>query len=214
MKYKAIFFDFDGVILDTLHAKGDAFALLYTSDKNDKLFSDIMTLHLVNGGMNRVEKIKLIHRTFFKEEISEELLNKKLADLKVTMHKSLSQCPPIDNYVLPLIAKLASSVPLWVVSAAPLDELSLLCDNLKISGHFKKILGSCKKTEVLKDLLEKENLKAEDTLFIGDAEEDFKAAKNNSLPFILKRNANNKTPFSESYQGASINSFNELDSHL
>lgn len=213
-KYKAIFFDFDGVILDTLEAKGKAFARLYTTQTDDQTFKIIMTFHLTNGGMNRVEKIKRIHQLLKSEEITETELNNKLEELKQYMKDVLLDCGPIDNYIVPLIKDLSANVPLWVVSAAPRDELLILCDNLKITGCFKEILGSCKKIEVIKDLLQKINLTSNEVLFIGDAEEDFKASTANNVPFVLKLNSNNITPFSQNFTGHAINSFNELGRHL
>lgn len=213
-KYKAIFFDFDGVILDTLEAKGKAFARLYTTKTDDQIFKSIMTFHLTNGGMNRVEKIKRIHQLLKLEEITETELNNKLEELKHYMKEVLLDCGPIDNYIVPLIKDLSTYVPLWVVSAAPRDELLFLCDNLKITSYFKEILGNCKKTEVIKELLQKINLSSNEVLFIGDAEEDFKASSANNVPFVLKLNSNNKTLFSQNFSGLTINSFNELGPHL
>lgn len=213
-KFKAILFDFDGVILDTLEAKGRAFAKLYTSKNDDIIFKNIMNLHLCNGGMNRIEKIKKIHMLINNQEISESELNFKLDELKKYMRDSLFECLPIDNYVVPAIKELSQNTALWIISAAPTDEITDLSRNLKINSYFQEILGSCKKTEVIKNILQANSLSASDVLFIGDAEEDYKAAKANELCFILKRNLNNVTDFSKNYKGLSINQFNELDKYL
>ena len=212
-RYKAIIFDFDGVILDTLHAKGRAFAKLFCDDDGET-FKEVMAFHLERGGVNRVEKIKLLYEKFYGTPISTDLLSQYLDKLKVFMRECLFECPPIDNAVLEVVKSLSTSTPLWVVSAAPKDEVEPLCLQLGIHSCFKDIYGSSKKTEVISNLLKQEELKPNEVLFIGDAEEDFNAAKANNVDFVLKRNFNNPSQFSRNFNGKFISHFKELPGYL
>lgn len=212
-KYRAILFDFDGVILDTLHAKGRAFAKLFCNDEGE-IFKEVMAFHLERGGVNRVDKIKLLYEKLHGTSISEELLSQHLNKLKTYMRECLFECPPIDNAVLEVVQSLSTSTLLWVVSAAPKDEVEPLCVHLGIHSCFRGIYGNSKKTEVISNVLKQEEFKPSEVLFIGDAEEDFNAARANQVDFVLKRNFNNPTQFSQNFSGKFISHFKELPGYL
>ena len=57
MESEAYFFDFDGVIVDSVQIKAKAFALLFESH-GSQIQEKIVSHHLNNGGMTRSEKIK------------------------------------------------------------------------------------------------------------------------------------------------------------
>ena len=53
---KAIFFDFDGVILESVSIKGDVFQKLF-ADYPEHL-AEILNYHLENGGVSRYDKFE------------------------------------------------------------------------------------------------------------------------------------------------------------
>ena len=57
MKIKSLFFDFDGVIADSVGCKTDAFREIYLSFGED-VASKVVVHHLNNGGVSR---LSLIH---------------------------------------------------------------------------------------------------------------------------------------------------------
>ncbi len=58
-KTKAIIFDFDGVILESMDVKTKAFALLF-KDYPEHLPA-VLALHQTHGGMSRFEKFEIIY---------------------------------------------------------------------------------------------------------------------------------------------------------
>ncbi|MGB9498885.1 MAG: hypothetical protein ACKVE4_03865 [Dissulfuribacterales bacterium] len=61
MDWQAIFFDFDGVIFDSVNVKTDAFANMfevYGAEVRDA----VVKYHLDNGGVSRMEKFKYYYR--------------------------------------------------------------------------------------------------------------------------------------------------------
>ena len=52
---KSIIFDFDGVILDSLEAKSEAFEELY-ADYGTSIVKKVRKYHLSNGGVSRQKK--------------------------------------------------------------------------------------------------------------------------------------------------------------
>ena len=55
---KAIIFDFDGVISESVKIKSDAFALLY-ADYSNNIIKKVVSHHEANGGVSRFKKIPL-----------------------------------------------------------------------------------------------------------------------------------------------------------
>ena len=64
MKIKNIFFDFDGVIAESVKAKSDAFAEIYRP-YGSKIVSQVVEYHNLNGGVSRYDKFKYFHKNFF-----------------------------------------------------------------------------------------------------------------------------------------------------
>ena len=60
---KAIIFDFDGVILDSVDVKTKAFKQMY-SIYGDDVMRKVVDYHLLNGGISRYEKFKYFHENF------------------------------------------------------------------------------------------------------------------------------------------------------
>ena len=84
-RYKAFFFDFDGVIADSVNVKTDAFAEIY-SPYGKKVVSQVISHHIFHGGISRYEKFRYYHRNFLKKQISEaevEELAQKFSNLVI-----------------------------------------------------------------------------------------------------------------------------------
>ena len=57
MKIKNIFFDFDGVIAESVSAKTDAFKELYLP-YGGKIANEVVQYHIKHGGVSRFEKFR------------------------------------------------------------------------------------------------------------------------------------------------------------
>ena len=69
-RYKSIIFDFDGVILESVHVKARAFRSLFVAypEQQDR----IVQLHLQHGGWSRYEKFRRIYADFLHLPLSDE----------------------------------------------------------------------------------------------------------------------------------------------
>ena len=74
-KLQALFFDFDGVIVDSNSTKTAAFRVLFKEYTKD-VIAEIVAYHRRHGGVSRVEKICYAHKHIIKQPLSE----KELAD--------------------------------------------------------------------------------------------------------------------------------------
>ena len=211
-KLKNIIFDFDGVILDSLDVKTQAFVSLYESYGSD-IADKVKSYHLNNGGVSRYEKIKFWHKNYLNIELSEDELSKlanKFSNLvidKVLLSKEVrGSINFIKNY--------HKNFNFFIVSGTPHDEINEITNKLNISKYFNEILGSPKnKIECCNVLKEKYLLDPESTIFLGDAMSDFKAARHNKFHFALRLTDYNLDIFKD-FEGIKFDNFKSLKSTL
>ncbi len=59
MKWQVVFFDFDGVILDSVDVKTKAFAKMFRH-YGPEVEQVVVDYHLANGGVSQVQKIRIL----------------------------------------------------------------------------------------------------------------------------------------------------------
>jgi beta-phosphoglucomutase-like phosphatase (HAD superfamily) len=69
-KLQAIFFDFDGVLADSVDVKTRAFEKLF-KPYGQKIVDRVIEHHFNNGGMTRTDKFKHYYNTFLGKELNE-----------------------------------------------------------------------------------------------------------------------------------------------
>ena len=188
---KAIIFDFDGVILESLEVKSNAFYELYLK-YGKKIAKKVKTHHNNNPGINRFDKFNFYSKNYLGYKIKDKdslELSKKLSKLIL---KKILDCDFV--YGVRNFLKLNKKSYLFFISSAtPENELRIITDSLNISNFFKKIYGSpLSKKDHIKKIIKLYNFKKRNVLFIGDAIADYNAASSNNINFILRENEYNK----------------------
>jgi len=74
MKYEAIFFDWDGVITDSVNIKTKAFAELY-GEHGEDVVQRVIEYHLAHGGMSRYKKIRYFHNELLRFDVTDNEVN-------------------------------------------------------------------------------------------------------------------------------------------
>ena len=180
---KTIFWDFDGVILDTMKIKGDGFVELFQNFKS-KDVKFLEKYHYQNGGISRFDKIKFFYKQVLKKKISKNEVI-KLADKfsNIIEAKLLNETNLIQDSLI-FIKDNFRNYDFHIISSAEDKELNNLCKKFKIDGYFKSIKGSPIKKDVLvKCTIKKFNYNKKDILLIGDSINDYEAAKKNNIKF-------------------------------
>jgi phosphoglycolate phosphatase-like HAD superfamily hydrolase len=190
---KAIIFDFDGVIVESVDIKTEAFAKLFAKEGKEAV-KEIVNYHLNNTGVSRYDKFKFIYK---------EILHRPLDN-----EKFLALCDKFSQLVVDSVVKApytkgvrgflennASEYQLFVISATPQEEMKRIIRERKMTHFFKRVYGApIKKTDAVQDILIKEEIKSNNILYVGDSMSDYIAAKNNALNFVARIN-NNKSIF-------------------
>lgn len=185
MKIKTVFFDFDGVIAESIHIKTDAFYKMYR-DYGEDIASEVVRHHKDHGGMSRFEKFEYYHRQFLNIQLSGEQVN-QLADTFSSMVKQGVVDAAEVTGVRSFLEDYYQSMNFWVVSGTPHDEIRDIVQRKQMALYFKDVYGSPQKKNVWVEMVMRENrLEKETCVFVGDARSDYNAAVDNQIRFILR----------------------------
>ena len=189
-KYSYIFWDYDDTISPTVLKKGKAYAKIFDEYPNE-LKEFIVKHHKKFPGVSRKVKLPL----YFKESLKykKSINNKKLKDLEnlfsLECIQILSNTPFFKN-IEEFLKK--NNKKNFIITNMPQEEIDVVLKLKCANNYFYQVKGnSIDKSEVLKKILKSlgSNKKS---VFIGDSEGDYIAAKKSKIDFILKKSDLNK----------------------
>ena len=114
---EAIIFDFDGVIIDTLGIKSEAFAHIYSS-YGKSVVEKVVDFHIKNGGVSRYEKIKYCHKQFLNQDISEEELTVLITNFSDFVMSKINNCPFVKG-IMSFFEQNADKYKMFISSGTP-----------------------------------------------------------------------------------------------
>ena len=185
-KYNTVFFDCDGVILNSNKIKSQAFydvTLKFGKEHAQKL----LDYHIKLGGVSRFKKFEYFISEILKQDYDEDLYQELLDNYANEVLKQLKDCevtPKLDQ-----LKALNPKAKWFVASGGKESELQEVFISQKIDHFFESgIFGSpTKKDDIVKRELEAQDLKAP-FLFIGDSYYDFEVAKQFNMDFAFVSN--------------------------
>ena len=182
-KYKAIFFDFDGVIVDSVSIKTEAFSILFEK-YGEAVVNQVASYHIANGGINRADKFKHYYSEILKLNIDDkelDVLCNNFSNIVVDKIVGAEEIVGVKNF----LENIYQYINCFVISATPEKELVKIITKRKIIKYFIEIRGGpMSKAQHIKELLKKYNYSKSQVCFIGDAVEDYIAAKNSNIDFF------------------------------
>jgi len=189
---KAIIFDFDGVLVESVDIKTDAFRNLFSFSP---IVDEIVQYHIDNTGIPRFEKFRHIYKYILREELTDERFHELsdqfsslVIDAVVTAH-----CVPGASRFL---KKFWKTIPIFVISATPESELMEIIRRRNMWRYFHGILGSpAKKADNIRSLIKKEHLEPKRTIYVGDAVNDLNAAREAGVRFVGRIRPGISDPF-------------------
>ncbi|MHA8054510.1 HAD family hydrolase [Aquirufa nivalisilvae] len=187
MKYKAIIFDFDGVICDSVDVKTKAFASMYAS-YGPEIEQIVVNYHLAHGGISRFKKIQYFEENFLNNKISEKEIEEK-----ANLFANLVKEKVINSNYLPgvfdFIKSMSKVVPLFICTGTPEFEIIEITEKKGINFFFKEIYGSpTDKKTIIGNILNKYQFSSTNVVYFGDATTDQIATKAFDMPFIGIKN--------------------------
>lgn len=187
---KSVFWDFDGVIKNSVAVKSDAFESLFLPFGKG-VAKRVRKHHEENGGMSRFEKIP-IYLSWLGESQDDNVIAEYGRIFSQLVKQKVINSEWIAG-VLDYLKKNHQHQQFFLVTATPQQEIEEILSVLNIADFFKKIVGSpIKKSHAIKQILNEYNVTAVHAVMIGDSISDYDASIENKVPFILRKTELNK----------------------
>jgi phosphoglycolate phosphatase-like HAD superfamily hydrolase len=179
----AIVFDFDGVLVDSMDVKADAFCALYADQSPEKIQA-IRAFHAENGGMPREQKLAHFETTILGKDFDRDRLDTLSRDFSDTVVDRVVEASEI-NGAERLLQEFAPRYPLFVASATPETELRSIVNRRGWSPFFVAVYGSPRsKSEILRDMSRRHRIDIGQLLLVGDSAHDLEAARSAGSAFL------------------------------
>jgi len=208
IKIKTIFFDFDGVLAESVSVKTEAFRVMYLS-YGEAFSKKVVQHHISNGGVSRFEKFKIYNGEWLGESVDSQKMNELSKCFSNLVVKGVIESEEVKG--TSVFLKNAKSLKKYIITGTPTIEIKPILESRGMDQFFVNAYGSPEKKEYwVAQIMKNENLLKEECVFIGDALADFKAAKLNDILFILRETESAKELFSN-FEGYRIKDLTELN---
>ena len=186
-----VFWDFDGVIKDSVDVKTEAFVRLF-SVYEPNIAARVKAHHEANGGVSRYEKIPIYLRWVGlpcdKKHVDQFCA--RFADAILDAIVDSPWVPGVKEYLLDHYER----QHFILVTASPQKEIESIIDKLGIAHCFRQVYGTpAEKKGVIGAVLREQKIEVADALMIGDSETDRSAADANQVLFLLRRTTINQS---------------------
>lgn len=206
-EFKLIFWDFDGVIKDSVEIKTKAYFSLFKPFGID-VAQKVRIHHTKNGGMSRFDKLP-IYLQWAGVEPSYDVLADYCEKFSQLVLQGVIDSPWVEGAEKYLRSNKHNQI-FVLVSATPQNELEYILRALNLAECFSRVYGApTTKQDAIFKTIKDQNLDPSECLMIGDAIADLKASSSNQVPFLLRRHKSNAQIFN-SYLGPSVKDFVKL----
>jgi beta-phosphoglucomutase-like phosphatase (HAD superfamily) len=144
MKIKFIILDFDGVILESVSVKTEAFRTLFSFTPQHE--DEIIQYHKENGGMSRYDKFRFIYKNILKEDLTQKKFEELSEKFAAIVLKEVMKAPLVPG-AQEFLETYHSKIPIYVVSATPEDELCQIIQKRGLAHYFRRMFGAPRKKQ-------------------------------------------------------------------
>lgn len=180
---EALLLDFDGVIVDSIPIKVQAYLRIYEGESPEKL-EGIREHQRSHGGVTRRLQFRHFENELFGRTVTSERIEQLSTEFTRLIHEAVVTCPLIPG-ALDLLRRAYGQSQLHVVSGTPQEELADIVRRRGLAGYFASIHGApATKRETFATILRTGSFRAERVLAIGDAMTEYEAAASLGIPFL------------------------------
>jgi phosphoglycolate phosphatase-like HAD superfamily hydrolase len=184
MKWESIFFDFDGVILDSVGVKTESYAEMY-KEYGPEIQSKVIEYHMANGGISRYVKFKYWHEHYLGISIDEQKVLDLSNEFSELVVKKVIDSPFISGALETLKYLKMKKTNTYIVTGTPDDEMNFILKSRGLHSYFTEVHGSPRiKEDILAEILSRRKLDPSVCLFVGDAMTDYEAAQSVNMEFL------------------------------
>jgi len=206
MKIKNIFFDFDGVIAESVNVKTEAFHKMYLP-YGKEIAAKVVEHHKKNSGISRFEKFKLYHKKYLNIELNKKEISELAEEFSKLVKIGVIQSRLVSG-VKEFLKRYSNIINFWIISATPTAEMKEIVKAKNLKEYFLGVFGSPqKKSYWVKKIINENQSNLNSFLFIGDSMSDYNAAVENKIRFALRNTDENRIIF---YNKKDIIRFNDF----
>ena len=182
---KAIIFDFDGVIVESVDIKTKAFARLFEQEGRE-VVEKVVDYHLKNGGMSRFDKFRYYYKEILNRPLPEQKFEELCNSFSELVMEEVVNAPYVKGSK-EFLDKYYNVYPCFVATGTPQEEIDEIIKQRGMIHYFKKVFGAPKKKDVIvRDIINGYSLNPYEVIYVGDAMSDYQAAYENSVRFIAR----------------------------
>jgi beta-phosphoglucomutase len=208
-KPKVVVLDFDGVILESLDVKTEAFRSLFEGERDH--VDRIVQLHVDNPGVSRYDKFRTIYRDFLDRRLDDEEMSRLDERFSELVFERVVACEFVAG-ARSFLERASRDHDLYVASATPEEELKRIVEARGLSQFFAGVGGSPRtKAEIVRAVLANRGIEPSEAVFVGDALTDLEAARATGVPFVARVPAAGPDPFGD-LDVVRVSDLAELDS--
>ncbi len=183
-RYDYIFFDFDGVILDSEHIKIEGFGKIYERHGRD-VRAKVIEYDTANSGRSRFEKFKLYHKKFLSVDIKDAQVQRLAGEYSRIVLSKVMRAKFIPGALEFLKFCRRRRKTCFLVSATAEDDIKKTVKGRNLTKYFKEVKGSpLGKEENIRRLIKRYNVKRRKAVFFGDSSSDLEAVNRNNISFV------------------------------
>ena len=181
---EVIFWDFDGVIKDSVGVKTQGYVALF-QPYGEVLAERVRAHHEAFGGVSRYEKIPL-YLQWANESPHPEKVREFCYRFSALVQQAVIDSPWVPGVLEYLQANFRTQY-FVLVTATPDDEIHFILNKLDISKYFREVYGApMTKREAIGKVLHNLRCDKKTALVVGDSDSDFIAAAENKVDFLLR----------------------------
>src|SRR5262249_20763974 len=136
----ALLLDFDGVIVESVRLKIDAYLQIYAGEHPAKLEA-IREHQRIHGGVTRRLKFRHFEQHIFGRMVDDERIEELSQAYTRLVHDAVLTCPFVAG-ASDFLRQVHGNVDMHVVSGTPVDELSDIVRRRRLAGYFTSLHGA------------------------------------------------------------------------
>lgn len=201
---KIVFWDFDGVIKESVQIKTRAFRQLFLPH-GEEVASRVTEHHLSHGGMSRFEKLPVYLRWAGLQD-DQAMVADYCERFAMIVEDAVVEAEWVRG-VIGFLERHHRKKSFVLVTATPQNEIESIVRRLSLSKYFDAMHGApTKKAKAIQLTLALQKIEPDGALMIGDSKEDMAAAGQCGVPFLYRRSPENPAAIPD-YNGPSFTYF-------
>jgi len=188
-EFKIVFWDFDGVIKDSVKVKSRGYEKLF-SQFGQEIVGRVKKHHELNGGISRFVKIPL-YLSWAGQTPKPESVQEYCDRFSALVQQAVIDSPWVPG-VKEYLKSNHTRQCFILITGTPQEEIEQILQTLELTSFFKEIYGAPqKKVDVVYNVIKRLHFPPEQALVVGDSGTDLEAAEKNNVTFLLCCNKSN-----------------------